>query len=115
MAEVLRCRDRWGRMIVFDEPVWFDHVLRRRPSFRGQERSCVEETLSDPDFVTRDIDDPGRLCFDRSSPLPYPYGGVLVKVVVAYRTDPVAGPEAGTVVTVYPIPKHKTGERRLWP
>lgn len=115
MAAVLRCRDRWGRTVVLNEDRWVHHVLRRRPYFRGHERACVEETLGDPEFVTLDADDPTRRCFYRPSPLPHPYGGVLVKVVVAYRADLAGGPDAGTVVTVYPIPKQKSGERRIWP
>jgi hypothetical protein len=115
MADLLRCQDRWGRTVVLDEDRWIDHVLRRRPYFRGRERSCVEETLADPEFVTLDVDDPTRRCFYRPSPLPRPHADVLIKVVVAYRANPDGGPDTGTVVTVYPMPKQKTGERRLWP
>ncbi len=65
-------------------------------------------------MVKHDVDYPDRECFYRPSPLPPPYGGVFVKVVVRYEPSPI-GPDTGTVVTVHLTADPKTGEKRKWP
>ncbi len=93
---------------------WMTHVLPRRPYFAGNEE-CVRETLTDPHFVKIDADLVERECFYRPSPLPYPYGGVYAKVVVAFRRDPLLGVDIGEVVMVYLTDRSKSGEKHKWP
>ena len=114
MAVVLRSRDRFGRDVVLTRRCWSDHVLRRRPYFAGQER-IVAQALTSPTFVNHDVDYRDRECFYVPSPLPYPYGGLWVKVVVAYTPAIALGRAAGTVVTVHLTDKEKPGEVRKWP
>ncbi|MDP9364692.1 MAG: hypothetical protein M3Q10_10800 [Chloroflexota bacterium] len=114
MGEILRRTDRWGREIVLDDDCWYGHVVRRRSYFSGRELDCVGEALTAPSLVTHDVDDLDRECFYRPSPLPRPYGGLLVKVVVDFASADVATGE-GLVVTVHLTPKPKPGEQQKWP
>lgn len=114
MGEILRRTDRWGREIVLDDEGWYGHIVPRRTYFSGREQEYVDETLTGPSIVTVDVDDPARECFYRPSPLPRPYGGLLVKVVVDFSSTEVDAGE-GLVVTVYLTPKPKPGELRRWP
>jgi hypothetical protein len=111
MVEILRCQDQWGRTVVLTRERWVTHVLRgrRREYFQGNERACVESKVTHPEFVKHDIDFSNRECFYRPSPLPPPYGGVFVKVVVAYQTR-ANGVDLGTVITVHLTSGPKTGE-----
>lgn len=115
MATLLAGKDRWGRSVVLGEECWERHVLPRRPYFAGQERPCVEDTLKSPSVVKHDVDYPTRECFNRPSPLPYPHGGLFVKVVVVYAPFDGVGAEVGTVVTVHLTGDPKAGEKRKWP
>ena len=114
MTEILRCPDQWGREILLNEDRWFGHVVSRRPYFLGRENDCVGEILIRPSFVTYDVDDPSRECFYGPSPLPRPYGGLLVKVVVDFAAVETV-PGGGLVVTVRLTPKPKPGEQQKWP
>lgn len=57
MAEIVRCTDRWERLIVLIEDRWVDHILTRRPEFAGQQ-AVLEATLTDPAFVNHDRSHP---------------------------------------------------------
>jgi hypothetical protein len=100
MAAVLECADRWGRSVTLHDRCWYDHVVRRRPYFAGNEHSCVAAIVANPSFVRRDVDYADRACFYGLSPLPPPYDGLLVKVVVTYELVGPA-PARGTVITVH--------------
>ncbi len=111
---IFQCRDRWGRAIILTERCWTEHILLRRPYFKDHiER--VRDTITDPAFVVRDVDYPGRENYYRPSSLPYPFGGVLIKVVVEFQGHEGSSRPVGMVVTVYLTDRKKPGEEQIWP
>ncbi|MBA2277959.1 MAG: hypothetical protein H0W06_09385 [Chloroflexia bacterium] len=111
---IFRCLDHWGRAVILTERRWAEHVLSRRPYFAGHEED-VRDTITDPAFVVYDIDYPSRENYYRPSPLPYPYAGVLIKVVVDFRGRESSLSPGGTMVTVYLTSGKKPGEEQRWP
>ena len=107
MAETFRCTDRWGRLIVLREDRWETHIILRHPEFRGGQ-TIVETILTDPAFVNYDRSRRDREVFYRPSPLPEPFGGLYVRVVVEFRA-------AGEVVTAHLIVEPHRKETRKWP
>ena len=107
MADVFRCIDPCGREIVLTQERWLNHVVARRAEFLDQE-DVVRATLTNPDLVNHDRQHPLREVFYRASPLSYPFGGLLVRVIVEFYAT-------GEVVTAHFIEQPHRKEPRKWP
>ena len=107
MADVFRVTDRWGRVIVLTQDQWSSHIVARRAYFSGR-ASIVADTLTAPAFVNHDKTYPDREAFYRPSPLPYPYGRSLIRVIVHFGA-------IGEVITAHLIEKPHRKEVRKWP
>lgn len=114
MAELVRCSDCRGRLVVLTEEIWNGHILDSHPEFQGLE-ACVEKAITDPYRVTQDAMHSSRECMYRHRTLPGHLNRFYLKVVVAFRPTGPSGVLVGTVVTAYATDRIKRTEKQLWP
>lgn len=109
MDPLVDCVDPWGRRTVLTEGQWWGHVVDEHAILHGHE-AAVRLTLTDPDVVTRDANEPDRRCFYRRWSLPTLRPGTYLKVVVDFG----AGVDRGFLVTAYPTGQVKRKELIEW-
>jgi hypothetical protein len=109
LAEIWWTQDRLGREVVFTL-TGRNHILDRHDDMMNlldEVRPAIEE----PDYVTRDAEYPHRENHYRQIPSMRRF----IKVVVAYRPEPLPEAWAGEVITAYIVRKLKPKESLLWP
>lgn len=109
---VLACFDPWGRQIVLTEHRWQQHILLGHPALLDAQE-IVRDVLAKPSGVMYDAKHADRESFYGFGRLPAPHGHLWLKVCVGFRFD-AEGTEVGNVITAYPTPKVKSGERVKW-
>lgn len=107
MDEVFRVTDRWGRVVVLTQARWLSHVVPKHPELAAS-AAVVADTVREPTQVRFDRTRGDREVFYRPSPLPDPWDGLLVRVVVAFGA-------LGHVVTAHLIKTPHREERPRWP
>ncbi|MBX6723469.1 MAG: hypothetical protein IRY92_09580 [Dactylosporangium sp.] len=113
MAEILRCRDQWGRTIVLTGERWQNHILLEHAELTGN-LDCVRIALEDPYCVMFDRDFPSRENFYRPFTLPRPYDRTYLKVCVDFGPGNPISDADGYVVTAYSTLTIKGGETQKW-
>jgi len=111
MTEVLRCLDRWHRVIILPEDNWAEKITPLHLELIGNELS-VEQTLADPDIVAFDRDYKDREVYYRWGALPPPDHRGYLKVCVGFRTTNEG--TLGRVITAYAVDRPKPGEKIKW-
>lgn len=114
MAELVRCSDRNGRVVVLTDEIWVNHIIDRHPEFTGLE-ACIEMAITDPYRVTQDARHSNRECMYRHRTLPGNLSRFYLKVVVAFQPSGPNGILVGTVLTAFATDRIKSTERQLWP
>lgn len=113
MTPVLQCKDHWGRDIILRAERWISHIV----ALHGEMKDClssIEQTLGEPNWVTRDVRFGNREVSYRFGALPDPLDHLYLKVVVQF--DDWAGEGIiGIVVTAYPVARIKRSEVQRWP
>lgn len=108
MDELFRVTDQWGREIVLTSDRWWGDVVAKHGEFAGHPPAIVAETLTTPILVNFDRLHADREVFYRPSPLPPPWDGLLVRVVVEFG-------DMGEVVTAHLLKRPHHKEMRRWP
>ena len=115
MVVILRCRDRWGRVVALTDDQWINHIKLRHVEMRSICPDPLRMAIEQPEAVTSDRTFPDREHSYRSGVLPPPYERTYINVVVGYtQTDP-EGPATGFVVTAYAVGRIHPKEVCKWP
>ncbi len=109
---VVSCVDPLGRPIAARRRRWEEHVRTRHPEI-APHAEAVRATLTAPDFIVSDFDNPDGLNYYRFGALPAPYDRLYLKVVVTFRQ--AKSTVFGDVITAYPTGKIARGEVQQWP
>ncbi len=109
---VLEWFDPWGRQIVLTEHRWRQHILLGHPALLDAEE-IVRDVLASLSGVMCDAKHADRESFYGFGRLPAPHDHLWLKVCVGFRRS-AEGTELGNVITAYPTPKVKSGERVNW-
>lgn len=114
MAEILRCQDRWGRIVILHDDTWYEKILMDHAEVPDNP-SMVEEVIQDPDRVNFDALSPNGENFYRRRVLQHPYDMDYLKVVVRFAVTESSSEAIGTVVSAYSsVHYRKAGERHKW-
>ena len=114
MADVIRCKDWRGRVVVLTHQRWNDVVLPRRPELSGR-IALIQEAVERSSFVTRSADDPQWLYYYlRRGPVQQPH--LLLRVEVLFRREGPVSSVTGSLMDAVFItgPFSREGERLLW-
>jgi hypothetical protein len=109
---VFACFDPWGRQIVLTEHRWRQHILLGHPALFDAEE-IARDVLASPWGVMYDAKYADRESFYGFGRLPAPHDHLWLKVCVGFRLTG-EGAVLGNVITAYPTPKIKSGERIKW-
>ena len=109
---VVACVDPLGRSIAARRRRWDEHVIARHPEIASH-AEAVRATLTAPDFIVTDFDNPDGLNYYRFGVLPPPYSRLYLKVVVSFRGS--GSPAVGDVITAYSTGRIARGEVQQWP
>lgn len=117
MAKIFEVRDPFGYLIACFEETWTEHIAKNHPEMAEMARTTdilkiLAETVKTPYQVYQDVVHPRRRNFYNPFVLPRPYNRTYLKVVVEHRR--MVGRKVGMVITAYPTPNIKPGERLLW-
>lgn len=112
MGDVLRCIDRFGRVVVLTNQRWHQHILIDHAEMR-ELLSAVEQCIEDPDQVNLDADFAERESFYRFS-VAGSRGDRHVKVCIEYSGIDGSSAADGYVVTAYVTRAVKDGEAEKW-
>lgn len=113
MAELLRCVDQWGRVVVLEEWRWKTHIVADHPEMRRLQ-PFIKPTVVAPHQVMHDTVFEDRENFYRVFSDPTTSLLVCIKVVVQYQTDDQHG-TYGSIKTAYSCNGPKKRERQKWP
>lgn len=112
---VLECTDPWDRVIVLDEYVWVEKIVRGGTRLPESSLDSVRLTITDPAVVTYDKTHADGECFYAPNVLSGKLERLYLKVCVKIEDVPGASNQRGRIITAYPTDRIPKRERQKWP
>jgi hypothetical protein len=113
MAEIFRCKDRDGIVVICNQGTWENHIVAEHPEMKGCE-AYVKVSIERPYQICQNGIHPDEKNIYKPFILPRPYNTQYLRVGVKYHKKRLGKSVVGYVKTAFPCKGRRASDIVIW-